>query len=144
MFTEKNALKFATYILGLMAVMDIVRGYMHTFNIWWASDYFAQMSQTADTLMLMNTFGITNFLTGFIYLLIILKARHLSPYILLIIPASYLLGILSARMTGVLQLQTSAWNGQYMMIIYLLSSLVAGSNYFIASLRESAKKREEM
>lgn len=144
MFTEKKALRIATYALGLIAVTDIVRGYMHTFNIWWASDYFAQMSQTADTLMLMNTFGITNFLTGFIYILIILKARHLSPYILMILPVSYLLGILSARMTGVMQLQTSAWNGQYMMIIYLLSSLIVGSNYFIASGRELAKKRKEL
>ena len=144
MFTEKKAMRIAIYILGLIAVMDIVRGYMHTFNIWWASDYFAQMSQTADTLMLMNTFGITNFLTGFIYLLIILKARNLSPYILMIIPISYLMGIVSARMTGVLQLQTSSWNGQYMMIIYLLSSLVVGSNYFIALWRESAKKRKKL
>ncbi len=102
MFTEKKAMRIATAVLGLIAVMDIVRGYMHTFNIWWASDFFAQMSQTADTLMLMNTFGITNFLTGFIYILIILKARNLSPYILMIIPISYLMGIISARMTGVL------------------------------------------
>lgn len=139
MFKKEKALKIATITLGLIAIMDIFRGYMHTFNIWHASENIAHMTQTADTLMLMNTFGISNFLTGFIYILIIVKAKEIAPYILTIIPISYLIGIISSNITGISQMQTSQWNGQYMMYIYLTISLLVGLNYFIACFREKER-----
>lgn len=136
MFKRDTALKIAISVLALIASMDIFRGYMHTFNIWWASENIARMSQTADTMLLMNTFGISNFLTGFIYILIIAKAKEITPYILTILPLSYLIGIISSNITGISQMQTSEWNGQYMMYVYLTISFIVGLNYFVASLRE--------
>lgn len=136
MFKKETSIKIATFMLSGIALMDILRGYMHTFNIWWASAHIAHMTQTADTLMLMNIFGITNFLTGSLYLLIIWKAKELSPYVLVLVPTSYLIGIISGRTTGVFQLQTAQWNGKYMMYVYLALTFLSGLNYFIAVWRE--------
>jgi hypothetical protein len=136
MFTKEKAFKVAVITLGVLALTDIFRGFMHTFNIWYASENIAHMTQTADTLMLMITFGISNFLTAFIYILIILKAKHLVPYVLLIIPISYIIGIISLFTTGIAEMQSSAWNGQNMLSVYLPVSFIIGINYFIASYRE--------
>lgn len=135
MFTKDRALKIAVITLSLLAVMDLFRGYMHTFNIMYASENIAHMTQTPDTLNLMNTFGISNFLTAFIYILIVVKAKDLAPYVLVILPFSYLLGIISNNVTGVAAMQTAEWNGQYMMYIYLTVSAVMGINYFISAYK---------
>jgi hypothetical protein len=141
MFKREKALKIALVVLGIIAFMDLLRGYMHTFNIWYASENIAHMTQTADTMMLMNTFGITNFLTVFVYILIIVKAKELAPYVLTILPLSYLIGIISIKITGISQIQTAEWNGQYMMYVYLTLSFMVGLNYFVASMREKNLKR---
>ena len=136
MFKKETALKIAVITLGVIAGVDIIRGLMHTFFIMFASENIAKMTQTPDTLNLMNVFGIANLLSGAIYILILKKAKELSPYILIIIPLIYFVGTLSARMTGVAAMQTSAWNGQYVMFIYLGVTALIGINYFIASARE--------
>lgn len=137
MFSKDKALKIAMITLSIIAGVDIIRGFMHTFNIWWASENIAHMSQTADTMFLMNTFGISNWLTGFIYLLVIIKAKDIVPHILVLIPIAYVLGMISNHMTGVATMQSATeWNGQYVMQIYLIIIGVVGLNYFIASYRE--------
>lgn len=142
MFKKEKALKIATIMLILVAIMDLFRGYMHTFNIWWASENIAHMSQTADTMFLMNTFGISNLLTGCIYLLIVFKAKKLAPYILTIIPATYAVGLISSNITGVAAMQVSEWNGQYMMYVYLAVTALIGINYFIAAAREKKQLKQ--
>lgn len=141
MFTKEKALKIAVITLFVVAGIDILRGYMHTFNIWWASENIAQMTQTADTMHLMITFGITNFLTGFIYIVIGLKAKDVAPYILVLIPIAYLIGIISGETTGVNAMGgETAWNGMYLMYVYwTIITLIAG-NYFVASYRQKKEK----
>lgn len=134
-FTKEGALKLAVTALIVIGGLDLFRGFMHTFNIWWASENIAKMSQTADTMFLMNTFGISNFLTGAIFLLIAKKAKELAPYILVLIPLVYALGIISSHITGVAAMQESEWNGQYFMFSYFALIILVGINYFIASLR---------
>lgn len=137
-FSKDKALKIAIITLSIIAGVDLIRGFMHTFNIWWASENIAHMSQTADTMFLMNTFGISNWLTGFIYILIIVKAKDIVPHILIFIPTAYILGIISNHMTGVATMQsTTEWNGQYIMITYLIIVGIIGLNYFISSYREN-------
>ena len=110
--SKEKALNIAVITLFVVAGVDIARGYMHTFNVWWASENIAQMTQTADTMHLMITFGASNFLTGFIYVLIGLKAKEIAPYVLILIPVSYLLGIISGHTTGVSAMSSeTAWNG---------------------------------
>ncbi len=128
---KEKALKIAVIVLGVLAVMDIFRGYMHTFNIWYASENVAQMTQTPDTMNLMNVFGVSNFLTAFIYFIVIKKAKEIAPYILIAIPTSYLIGIISSSLTGVSAMQQSSWNGQYMMYGYLIVSFIVGLNYIL-------------
>lgn len=138
MFTKEKALKISIVTLAIIACLDLLRGYMHTFNIWWASENVAHMTQTADTMQLMNSFGITNLLTGFIFILILIKAKELSPYVLIIIPFSYLLGIISFNITGVAAMMTTAteWNGKYFMFVYLTVITLIGINYFVSVIRE--------
>ncbi len=138
MFTKEKALKISVVTLAIIACLDLLRGYMHTFNIWWASENVAHMTQTADTMQLMNSFGITNLLTGFIFILILIKAKELSPYVLIIIPFSYVLGIISFNITGVAAMMTTAteWNGKYFMFVYLTVITLIGINYFVSAIRE--------
>ncbi len=137
MFTKEKALKIVVITLFVVAGTDIIRGYMHTFNVWWASENIAQMTQTADTMRLMITFGISNFLTGFIYILIGLKAKDVAPYVLLLIPLSYMLGFISGETTGVNDMASgTAWNGMYMLYVYWSVIIIISVNYFIASHRE--------
>ena len=135
MFKKETALKIAVITLTAIAGVDIIRGLMHTFFIMFASENIAQMTQTPDTLNLMNTFGIANLLSGVTYILIVKKAKELSPYILIIIPIIYLVGIISARVTGIAAMQTSAWNGLYMLYVYWTLCIVVGLNYFISAAR---------
>ena len=139
MFSKETSLKIARVTLFLLAIMDLFRGFMHTFNIWHASGNIAKMSQTADTLQLMNTFGITNFLTAFIFIIVVIKAKDIAPYILAAIPTAYIIGIISSNITGVQAMQTSAWRGKYMMFVYLGITILVSLNYFISTLR--AKKK---
>ncbi len=143
MFTNKEkALKISVFTLILVAFIDLLRGYMHTFNIWWASENIAHMTQTADTMFLMNTFGISNILTGLIYILAIIKSKELSPYILILISTSYALGIISNQVTGVAAMQSSDWNGQYIMYIYLIMVSLVGINYFVSIYHENKKLKD--
>lgn len=135
MFKKQIALKIAVITLGVIACVDIIRGLMHTFFIMYASENIAQMTQTPDTLNLMNTFGIANLLSGVTYVLILKKAKDLSPYMLIIIPLTYFVGIISLNVTGVAAMQTSAWNGQYMLYVYWTVCTVVGVNYFISAAR---------
>ena len=139
MFKKEKAFKIAVVTLGIVAGVDLLRGLMHTFLIMWASENIAHMTQTADTLFLMNTFGVSNLLTGFIFVLILRKAKVLAPYILVLVPVIYLVGVISSNLTGIAAMQTSEWNGQYLMYVYLGVSFISGSNYFISALRDKNK-----
>jgi len=130
---KERALKLAIYTLGILAVVDLIRGLLHTFLIMYASEHIAQMTQTPDTLMLMTAFGVANILSGATYILVIKKAKELVPYLLILIPLTYLIGFISMNVTGISALQTSAWNGQYMLMVYMTVSTLAGLNYFIVS-----------
>lgn len=45
-----------------------------------------------DQLLLLGVFGISNYLTGIMLILVGMKARNIVPYVFLAIPASYLSG----------------------------------------------------
>jgi len=136
MFTKEKALKISVIVLGLIAIYDLIRAYMHTINIWHASESFAQMSQTADTMWLMNFQGSLQLMSGLVYLLIVWKAKELSPYVLIINAFANLYHLFSVSVNGVLEMQTSAWNGQYYMYVYVAIVFLTGLNYVIAEKRE--------
>ncbi|MEM7381755.1 MAG: hypothetical protein AAF361_11235 [Bacteroidota bacterium] len=130
MFSKENILKVNVFILFMAAVMDLIRGIMHTYNIKYAAVNIAGIEPIPDSLVLMGSFGISNFLTAFIYLLIIWKARQLAPYVLIFIPISYVVGAF-----GLFQFQNVAmeanFQGQYLMRVYLAIFTITALAYFL-------------
>jgi hypothetical protein len=117
--TKKDIFWLPTTVLYFIAGLDVLRGFMHTFLLTWSAANFAQFDMATapkDQIFLLGVFGISNFLTGFIYFLISRKARELSPYILIIIPLTYLLGLIGIWSGGV-QGQ-AAFEGKYFMAAY--------------------------
>ncbi len=115
----KNIYVLPTVVLFLIGIYDLVRGFMHTYMLTWAAGYFAKFDMATvpqDQVFMLGAFGISNWLTGFIYLLICFKARHLSPYVLILIPLTYLIGIIGVWSCGIHG--QSAYNGRYFMFIY--------------------------
>ena len=128
MLNKSLSLKINTIVLTVIAIVDIIRGYMHTFNINYASANIAKIDPHPDAMYLLGVFGMSNFLTAFIYLIIVWKAKHITPYILLIIPLGYLVGIIGLKIQDV-QMQ-SDFNGQYMMFGYFTICLLTSLLYF--------------
>jgi hypothetical protein len=106
--TAEKRLKIASYVLIAVGIVDLIRGFMHTFNIHYAA---------------------SNYLTGVFAILIGLKAKELAPLILAIIPVTYLLGVISLRMNDVQA--SAAFNGQYMMFVYLAICVLAALYYYV-------------
>ena len=110
------------FILGLV---DILRGFLHTFAINWAVATFAKLdlsSARQDQLTLLGAFGISNFLTGMLYILISKKAKQLSPYVLGVIPLAYTAGFIGLKLSGVVG--QAAFYGKYFMLAYLASCVI--------------------
>ncbi len=85
----------ASSVLLILGLLDLLRGALHTFFIDWAVTTFAHLDLSAaaqDQLMLLGAFGISNLLTGSIFILVSLKAKPLSEYVLLMIVGAYALG----------------------------------------------------
>jgi len=106
-------------ILFFIGGLDVLRGFMHTFLLSWSAANIAKLDVAAgpnDQVFLLGVFGISNFLTGFIYFLISRKARELSSYVLILIPLTYffgLIGIWSGNVHG-----QAAFEGKYFMLVY--------------------------
>ena len=127
-----TSLDLLAVVLFLAAVMDLIRGYMHTFNVRDAAINVAGIGADPNGMFVLGAFGISNFLTAFIYFLIIWKAKHLIPYVLFLIPVSYFFGGAGIAYANI---QPEApFLGQYMMRIYLIICLVASVSYFFSTL----------
>jgi hypothetical protein len=95
---------FAWVVLAGLGVIDLVRGFLHTFLVEHSAVKIAGMNlehSGGDQLMLLGAFGISNFLTGAIYLAVALKAKQLVPAVLAIVPLAYLLGFVALRLNHV-------------------------------------------
>jgi hypothetical protein len=126
---KKVALKICSFILLLAGIMDIIRGFTHTFRVRYAVEHLAKIESTPDNLVLMSAFGISNILSGLLYFLIVFKAKKLAPYALAIIPLSYLAGGLGMRYSNIVL--ESEFKGQHMMKVYLGICLITAIFYFI-------------
>lgn len=122
-------LKLNVIVLGVAGTIDLIRGYMHTFNVRYAATEIAGIEPIADSLVLMVAFGISNFLTGFFYFLIIRKASQLAPTALLLISISYFLGSVAMRYQHITL--ESPFVGRYMMMVYLSVCFLVSVTYFL-------------
>ena len=120
----------ASHVLLALGILDLLRGTLHTFFADWAVRTFAHLdlsSARQDQLTLLGVFGISNLLTGLIYILISRKAKPLSRYVLLAIPVAYATGRIGMMASGVSP--HAAFYGRYFMAGYLALCLAA----FVAS-----------
>jgi hypothetical protein len=134
MFTKDKALRVSIIYLWMIAILDLVRGFMHTFYINWANATFAQMEPNPDSLMMLGAFGISNILTGILYILILRKAKHLAPYVLTFIPFSYITGYIGLRLQNVQA--DSSFYGKYMMLVYLGLCILFAIYYWISEFKD--------
>ena len=108
----------ARVLFGL-GLYDLIRGVMHTLLLRWSGLHIAGFpaeSTPIDQFFMLGAFGISNLLTGCLFLLISRRAPELSALVLAIIPATYLLGLAGIRISGIHG--TLAYGGQYLMYIY--------------------------
>ena len=119
--------KFAWIVLIILGVIDLIRGILHTFFVEYAALEIMGLDLThsgADQMILMTSFGASNLITGTLYILIGMKARHLVPTMLTVIPLPYFLVTILSRIKGI---STQAdLGGLPMMIVYLIVSFTAG------------------
>ena len=136
MIKKERAAKICTIILIMAGLMDLIRGFAHTFNVRYSAQHLAGIEPISDSLVLMSAFGMSNFLTAFIYFLIVWKARPLAPFILILIPLSYLIGGLGMKFQNV-QLE-SQFQGQHMMSVYLTICFISGVLFFLTKKSTSS------
>lgn len=125
-YLGKFSNNLSSRVLFLLGLVDLLRGVLHTFFIHWANDTFAHLNLSAngqDQLMLLSAFGISNLLTGSIYILISMKAKQLARPVLMLILGSYFIGWLGIEYAGVTP--NADFLGRYFMASYFLVCLLA-------------------
>ncbi len=125
-FNSAARYELPSTVLFVLGLVDLLRGALHTFFVNWAVRKFAKLDLSVarqDQLTLLGAFGISNLLTGAIYILVSLKAKRLSEYILIAIPCAYVVGVIGMRASGVKP--QSALYGRYFMMAYLGVCLAA-------------------
>ena len=117
--TEDGCPKFAWIITIGLGCIDLIRGFVHAFFLEFAAMniFVIDLSGGVENqMLLLGVFGISNYLTGIMLILIGLKARKLVPIVLPIIPATYLLG--SALISNVASPTAQLGGGPYMLIYF--------------------------
>ena len=132
---ENNIPTFVSIVAIALGVLDLIRGFMHTILLEYAALNIAglDLSSTvaADLLQLLGVFGISNYITGVMLILLGWKARPLALAMLGVIPASYLVGIVAINTNSASYAATQAnWGGAPMMMVYMAACVIT----FIAGL----------
>ena len=104
MQSEYNIPKFVSIVAIVLGCLDLVRGFMHTILLDYAATNIAgfdlSTSLAGDLLQMMGTFGISNYLTGIMLILIGWKARPLALIMLGFIPVAYAIGIAGIKVNS--------------------------------------------
>lgn len=138
-YKDKAIYNWPSIVLLVIGLVDLLRGFLHTYEVNWAAETFAKLDLSVahfDQLTLLGAFGISNILTGLTYILISRKAKHLSLYVLGIIPIAYAIGFIGLKVSGIDS--TAAFYGKYFMLGYLLICAVTCIVFFLS--QEAAKK----
>ena len=119
-----NIPKFVSIVAIALGCLDLVRGFMHTILLEYAAANIAGLdlssSVAIDLLQLMGAFGISNYITGAMLILLGWKARPLAMAMLGLIPAAYLIGTVGIKInTASYAFTKSDWGGIPMMMVYM-------------------------
>ena len=113
--------QIASIFLILLGCFDLFRGLAHTYMMEWANNTFANLDLSVngqDQLMLMGAFGISNWLTGMLFILIGLRAKHIATASLAFILIAYAIGYLGIMYSGVTP--ESNFYGRFIMMGYFV------------------------
>ena len=144
---KKQVPKFVWIVLIVLGCIDLVRGFMHTIALEYAALNIAGLDLTTSTaieqLRLLGTFGISNWITGVAYILIGLKAKHISIHIMGFIPVAYGLSMIAMKMNMAGYAETSAnWGGMNLMVPYLVVcgiTFIAGVSMIIVRNKKASE-----
>ena len=117
--------KFISVVAIALGCLDLIRGFMHTILLKYAALNIAgfdlSTSLAGDLLQEMGAFGISNFLTGIMLILIGWKARSLALAMLGVIPAAYIIGAIGIKINSAAYAPLqAAWGGAQPMLVYLV------------------------
>jgi hypothetical protein len=121
---ESRIPKFVSIVVIVLGCLDILRGFMHTILLDFAATNIAgfdlSTSLAGDLLQQMGAFGISNYLTGIMLILIGWKARPLALIMLGVIPAAYAIGVIGIKVNSAPYAPSqAAWGGTTFMLVYL-------------------------
>jgi hypothetical protein len=134
MQSEYDVPKFVSIAAIVLGCLDLVRGFMHTIFLDYAATNIAgfdlSTSLAGDLLQMMGAFGISNFLTGVMLILLGWKARPLALIMLGFIPVAYAIGMAGIKVNSApYEPMQAVWGGTALMLVYLgvcLVTFVAG------------------
>jgi len=137
--------KFVSVVAITLGCFDLIRGFIHTILLNYAATNIAGLdlstSLAVDLLWLMGSFGISNYLTGVMLILLGWKARPLALTMLGVIPVAYVIGVVGIKFNSALYTVSQAnWGGAQPMMVYLAICVIT----FIAGvwITQRQKKKE--
>jgi hypothetical protein len=131
--------KFAWIIMIGLGGIDLLRGFIHTVLLEYATVNIFGLDFSGgvnNQMFLLGIFGISNYLTGILFILIGLKARALVPIILPVILATYFVG--TAIIARVATPTAQLGGGPYMLVYFTVCIVT-----FIAIVIVNIKNRTE-
>jgi hypothetical protein len=111
--------KFAWIITIGLGCFDLLRGFIHTVLLEFAAINIFGIDLSGgvnNQMFLLGIFGISNYLTGIMLILIGFRARELIPIMLPAIPATYLVG--TVLVSGVVTPTAQLGGGPYMLVYF--------------------------
>ena len=144
MQNENHIPRFVSVVAIALGCIDLMRGFMHTVLLDYAATNIAgfdlSTSIAGDLLQQMGAFGISNYLTGIMLILIGWKARPLALVMLGVIPAAYAIGYAAIKINSAPHTPTqAAWGGATPMLVYLAISSIT----FIAGIWITLNRKKQ-
>ena len=139
---KKEIPKFAWVVLIILGCIDLFRGIMHTIFIDEAIALFAHYDlsgpMAGDLMLQMSAFGVSNLITGAMFIIIALKAKQIADIALICISVAYLIGIIAIKINNIVP--QSDLLGQYGMMVYLGVSFITFISTRVKIWFENKKK----
>ena len=141
---RSNVPRLVSIVAIVLGCLDLVRGFMHTILLEYAALNIAGFDLSTplagDLLQMMGVFGISNYVTGVMLILLGWKARPLALAMLGVLPLAYAVGVAGIKVNSADYAQSqAAWGGTTMMMVYLSGCVIT----FVAGciVAQTRKKR---
>jgi hypothetical protein len=142
---DTNIPKLVSVVAITLGCFDLIRGFMHTIMLDYAATNIAgfdlSTSMAGDLLQQMGAFGISNYLTGIMLILIGWKARPLALTMLGVIPVAYAIGFSAIKINSAAYPPSqAARGGAKPMMVYLV---ICGISFVAGGWITQHRKKDE-